>query len=1579
DKNDFPEESMVALLGLYREALVKIIDHCARQEETEYTPFDLGDNILSLEELDYIYSRYGKSIQFVYNLSPMQTGMLFHSVLDSQSHAYFEQTSYTIHGSLDTEVFEESFNFLIQRYDILRSNFIHENLRHPHQVVFQERYIPVSFKDISDLSPEEKNEYIKKTEVQEINRGFNLSTDNLIRIGIIRIDQELYKIIWSHHHILMDGWCLGIIIQELMEIYQSLRLHTTPLLPRIFPYRNYISWLKKLNPESSKVFWKNYLSGYEQKAVLPVINQNTRMEYRHRDMIFSLNENLTRKLEKLAARCRVTVNTVFSTIWGLILQRYNNTNDVVFGAIVSGRPPELEGIERMIGLFINTVPVRIQVETGESFLDLISKVQKNALEADRNSFLPLADIQGLSELKQDLIDHILAFENFPLAQAISDGNSDEPDLEIGDVDSFEQTSYDFNVIVFLSGQLSVRFSYNSSVYEDSFVNRIWAHLSETIQAVLDNPEIKLDQIDILTQEEREQILVNFNNTKANFPFDHTIHGLFEKQVEATPDLPALTFDDKSMNYRELNLKSNQLAYTLREAGVVPGAIIGLLAERSMEMVVGILGILKAGGAYLPVEPIYPSDRINYILEDSGAEILLTQTHLTSQINSDCRIILLDQEDSYSERNDNLPRVNAASDLAYIIYTSGTTGNPKGVMIEHKNVVRLMFNDKMQFDFSQEDVWTLFHSFCFDFSVWEMYGALLYGGRLVIVPRISSQDTREYLNLLKKEKVTILNQTPTAFYNLIREEIGVKEKELSLRMVIFGGEALKPAKLKVWREKYPTVKLINMYGITETTVHVTYKEISDTEIDRNISNIGTPIPTLTAYIMDGNMKLQPIGIAGELCVGGEGVGRGYLKRPELTTQKFIHNPYCPSERLYRSGDLARFLENGEIEYLGRIDHQVQIRGFRIELGEIENKLLENQFIQEVLVLAKEDQEGHQYLCAYIIAGKEMTINELRQYLSESLPEYMIPAYFIQMDRFPVNSNGKLDRKALPEPEGNINTGVEYEAPGNQIEEILVEVWQGVLGIEPIGIRDSFFALGGDSIKALQVSARLQTYGLKIELKDLFAYPTVAELSGLVVALKHCAFQGIIEGHVRLTPIQKWFFESRFPDEHHYNQSIMLYRKEGFVESTIKVVLDKIVSHHDALRIVFPKEKEIPTQVNRGYDESGGAYSFEVYDIRIEDLASRVSSLTDQIQSTIDLQRGPLMKAALFRTENGDHLLLALHHLIVDGYSWRILLEDLSSAYIQASRGEPIFLPQKSDSYQLWSDRLSEYAVSGELLKEIPFWKELEDIPVKSLVSKRQELVPEQADYEMRSLSLSEMDTEKLLKQVNHAFNTEINDILLTALGLAFRKWNGFDYLLIDLEGHGREELIKDVDISRTVGWFTSIYPVVLGISRANDLAYQIKLTKESLRKIPKKGTGYGVLKYLTPEEVRPGLLFKLKPEISFNYMGQFDQNIQEEVISISPLLEGHSSSTKNVRDYLFDINGMISDKKLEITFFYSIKNFDAEDVLKLMECYKNALLEIINFCSSRETSEMTSSDFTIKDFAMDEIDEMLETIVDSVND
>jgi amino acid adenylation domain-containing protein/non-ribosomal peptide synthase protein (TIGR01720 family) len=1096
----YKKSTVTAVLNLYRESLLEVIHYCCTYGKAELTPSDLTFRDLSIRQLDELKDQY--NLEDIYPLSPMQEGMLFHSLLDTDSKNYFVQKTLSLKGNLDIKSLERSLNDLTGRYEILRTVFLYKGFERPLQLVLKERKVDFTYMDVSEeCFGAVKEEIIQSYQARDKERNFDLGKDVLMRATVLRMAENEFEFIWSYHHIVMDGWCTNLIWNDFKLFYSANKLSTKPSLPPVKKYADYITWLEEKDKEETVAYWTGALQDYTSLTTLPrtEIVAVSDLSFKLKSTSFIINKEQTTSLHKICSEYGVTINTVIQCAWGLLLAKYNNTNDIVFGLVVSGRSAEIEGIGTMVGLFINTIPVRIKYKPEGNIGDLLQEIQHVALENERHHYHPLQEIQSLSALGRELLDHIMVFENYPTSYNKTgnlEAGTEKLGFSVTDVQLFEQTNYDLSIVVHTGEEISIRMDHNAGRYSTDVIEQASLHFEHLIGQIILHDQSRIADIDVLQDKEKQQLLLELNNTPASYPEDKTIIDLFTEQVRRTPGHTAIKCGEEDITYAELDKRSTHLGILLRKSGVKPDDIVGLLMDRSPETVIGMLGILKAGGAYLPIDTDYPEERIEYLVKDSGAQIILTTQRLKNKIPFNGLTICIDDAECTSGEGIELTSVNKPSDLCYIIYTSGTTGNPKGVMIEHKNVVRLFFNSDFQFDFNASDVWTMFHSPCFDFSVWEMYGALLFGGKLVIIPRLTAMDTKAYLDVLKKEKVTILNQTPSAFYNLMHEELYHSERNLSLRYVIFGGEALSPRMLKPWWSLYPHVRLVNMFGITETTVHVTYKEIGKYEIENGISNIGKPIPTLTVYILDKDQKLMPRGVIGELHVGGAGVARGYLGKEELTAQKFISNPLEPGERLYRSGDLARILNSGDIEYIGRMDDQVKIRGFRIELGEIEAQLSHYNGIKEAVIIAKE-KDGNKYLTAYYVADNEIERVRLKTFLKTKLPDYMVPTYYVHLESLPLTSNGKLDKKALPEPV--IKIVEESAKPKNEIQKELVRIWADLLGIgeDKIGVNTNFFDVGGNSLKLVKMVDKInRQFNAEITVAKVFTYPVISLLAAFL---------------------------------------------------------------------------------------------------------------------------------------------------------------------------------------------------------------------------------------------------------------------------------------------------------------------------------------------------------------------------------------------------------------------------------------------------------------------------------------------------
>ncbi|WP_144028931.1 non-ribosomal peptide synthetase, partial [Paenibacillus tyrfis] len=1494
-----------------------------------------------------------------YPVSSGQKRLYLLSHLEGGEISYNMPEIMTVEGALDRDRLENVFQQLIQHHETLRTSF---ELIDGQPV--QRVHASVPFKvEYAQVGHEQLEHHIRG-----FIRAFDLSQAPLLRVGLVELEQDRHLLLFDMHHIISDGVSVGIMVHEFGRLYEGNELPSLRI-----QYKDYAAWqLSEIQSERvsrQEAYWLDAFKGELPVLDLPTdYVRPTLQSFEGNRFEFTIDNQRSSGLRKLAAETGSTLYMVLLAIYTSMLHKYAGQEDIIVGTPIAGRPHA--DLESMIGMFVNTLAIRNFPSGEKTFYDYVLEVKETALRAYDNQDYPFEELVDKLNVKRDLSRNPL-FDTMFVLQNAEPGDHELEGLQFKSYPHEHQVAkFDLVFTVVEGAELVCSVEYARALYKEETIRRMALHFTQLMDEAIQTPHEKLSNLGMITEQEKMLITQSFNDTAADYPRERTLHELFEQQAEQTADRVAVVFEDKQLTYCELNERANRLARTLRAEGVQPDQLVGIMVERSLDMIVGIFGILKAGGAYVPIDPDYPQERIQYMLADSGVGLLLTQNHLMDQVDFAGKLVDLNSDASYHEDGSNLGIAVESNHLAYVIYTSGTTGKPKGTLIEHKNVVRLLFNDRNLFDFGASDTWTLFHSFCFDFSVWEMYGALLYGGKLVIVPPLTAKSPEQFLQLLKTQQVTILNQTPTYFYQLQQEELSHAGAELKLRNIIFGGEALSPALLKDWRAKYPHIKLINMYGITETTVHVTYKEITETEIALGKSNIGTTIPTLRAYILDEQRRIQPIGIAGEMYVAGEGLARGYLNRPELTAARFVDNPYEHGERMYRTGDLARWLPDGNLEYLGRIDHQVKIRGYRIELGEVEAQLLKVASMHEATVLAREDANGQKYLVAYFVASQELTVSDLRGALAEELPGYMIPSYFVQLEQMPLTPNGKLDRKALPAPEGSVQTGTEYVAPRTDVEQALASVWQGVLGAGKVGIRDNFFELGGDSIKAIQVSSRLFQAGYKMEMKDLFKHPTIGELSTYIQAVTRIAEQGEVRGAAKLTPIQRWFFEQPSADPHHFNQAVMLYREQGFEEEAVRQAMQKIAEHHDALRLVYRQTEQGYEAWNRGIGE-GELYSLEVVNFQGEaDIAQAVEAKASEIQGSINLSEGPLMKLGLFRCDDGDHLLIAIHHLAVDGVSWRILFEDFATGYEQTLNGEEIRLPQKTDSFRNWAQQLEEYAKSPALESERSYWEQLEQGKPTPLPKDTEQGAAWVRDSEAVTARWTEAETEQLLKEAHRAYNTEMNDLLLTALGRAIQSWTGMEQVLVNLEGHGREQIVADIDITRTIGWFTSQYPVVLEMGASKDTGYQIKRVKEGLRQIPQKGIGYGILKHLTGAEEDRALL-TAKPEISFNYLGQFDQDFENSELQISPYSVGASLSGNRTQNYALDINGMISGGALQLTITYSGKEYRNETMERLAGMIRQALQEVIGHCVEKEQPELTPSDVLLKGLTVEELEQLVE--------
>jgi amino acid adenylation domain-containing protein/non-ribosomal peptide synthase protein (TIGR01720 family) len=1104
DSTRWSEPTMRRLLERFVQALEKVAAVTAAAKGAVSSPTDFVYRPMELAAFDRMVERREwspEAIADIYPLSPMQKGLFYEAIKAPSSEAYFEQMSFCLEGAVDLDALQQSWRDLVARHPALRSLFVHaEGDEEPLQVVLHSQEAAVSVVSLLDQGAEQQRETV--AEFQRVDRAspFALEYGPLMRVRIFQLGRERLQLVWSHHHILMDGWCVGILYEDLMRCYEARIQGRRPKLEMPADYRNYLRWLETLNRKASAEFWRRELAGYERMISLPRNQATGASDYRCAKSKLHLQGPAWAKLQALATSQGATTGTLLNTLWGILLARYNQTEDLVFGAIVSGRPEAVPEVEKMVGLFINALPVRLRFSTGATLAETLRQFQAQALERRPHEYLPLAEITEQAAGLREVFDHLVVLENYPMDEELrGDGNGRQAARpRLSQIEGFERTHLDFTLVAVPRGKsLEIEMTYNEAAYSATQIGRVQAHLTQLVDALAAQPEAACLEVDFVPAAEY-RLLENWNDTAARYPTEATIHSLFAEQAARHPGRPAVTTNGRSLTYAQVDAAARQLASQLVQASVRVGDRVAIWLPRDSDMIVSLLATIMAGGCYVPLDPEYPEERLRFIIEDSGARVVISHSQHRSPFTS-MREICLDAPVKGVPVA--LPAVGPDTP-AYVIYTSGSTGKPKGCLITHRNVVRLLKNSRFDFIFGPDDVWIVAHSFCFDFSVWEMYGALTNGGRVVVAPREVVRDVRSFVDLVITERVTVLNQTPAAFYAFLAEGLRRTAHDFSthLRYVIFGGDRLEPRYLAEWADRYGAERpcLINMYGITETTVHVTFHQVTEEEIRAGDgrSIIGRPLPETQVWVLDRQQRILPVGIVGELYVGGTGVGLGYLNRPELTAERFLPDPQGHGRRLYRSGDLGRWRDDGKLEYLGRNDHQVQVRGFRVELGEVEMACLAQDGIEKAVVLPHEETAGQVELVAYLV-GTRRSASEMRAALVGRLPHYMVPGYFEWVSTIPLTANGKIDRKALPKPGAGTDGPRETVAPRNATERTLLGLWQDVLGVAQIGVHDNFFDLGGQSLKAVRLRARIESaLNTTVSLRDLFARPTIAELAQVI---------------------------------------------------------------------------------------------------------------------------------------------------------------------------------------------------------------------------------------------------------------------------------------------------------------------------------------------------------------------------------------------------------------------------------------------------------------------------------------------------
>ncbi|RCH03728.1 D-alanine--poly(phosphoribitol) ligase, subunit 1 [Pseudomonas aeruginosa] len=1553
----FAEATVQRLVDDYARELHALIEHCCQEGNVGATPSDFPLATLRQEQLDRLPLAL---IEDIYPLSPMQHGMLFHSLYEQASGDYLNQLRVDVHG-LDPARFRAAWQAALDSHDILRAGFLWQgDLEQPLQVIHKHLELP--FAEHDWRGREALAEALDELAASERRRGFELEHAPLLRLVLVRMDEERYHLVYTHHHILLDGWSSAQLLGEVLARYTGEQAERTG-----GRYRDYIAWLQAQDKRVSEAFWKEQLAELLEPTRLAQAVAAEREQVGSGQFQRSLPPARTARLKTFAQRHAVTLNTLVQAAWSLLLQRYTGQDTVVFGATVAGRPAELAGIERQIGLFINTLPVVATPQPGMRLTDWLQEVQARSLALREQEHTPLFEIQRWAGLGEALFDSLLVFENYPVAEALEKGSPGG--VRFGPVSNHEQTNYPLTVALGVGDSLSLQYSYDRQAFSDAAVEQLDRHLVNLLEGFVDNAERTLVELSLLDAEERALIDSLWNRSESGFPASLLIHQRVAERARLAPDAPAVLFDDQVLSFAELDSRANRLAHALIARGVGPEVRVAIAMQRSAEIMIAFLAVLKSGGAYVPLDIEYPRERLLYMMQDSRAHLLLTQNHLLDRlpIPDGLSCLCLDREQEWAGFPAHDPEVALHGDnLAYVIYTSGSTGMPKGVAVSHGPLAAHIVATGERYEMTPADCELHFMSFAFDGSHEGWMHPLINGARVLIRDDSLWLPEQTYAQM-HRHGVTVA-VFPPVYLQQLAEHAERDGNPPAARVYCFGGDAVAQASYDLaWRALRPQY-LFNGYGPTETVVTpLLWKARPDDPCGAAYMPIGTLLGNRSGYILDAQLNLLPVGVAGELYLGGEGVARGYLERPALTAERFVPDPFgAPGSRLYRSGDLTRGRADGVVDYLGRVDHQVKIRGFRIELGEIEARLREQAAVREAVVVAQAGASGQQ-LVGYVVphdpalaedVGAQAACRDaLRKALKERLPEYMLPAHLLFLACMPLTPNGKLDRKGLPKPSADQQQR-DYQAPRSEVERQLATIWAEVLKLEQVGLADNFFEIGGDSIISLQVVSRARQLGIHFTPKMLFEAQTIGALAPLaesgtqVLAID----QGPVTGVTPLLPIQQGFFAEEVAERHWWNQSVLLEAREPLDARLLEQALRGVLAHHDALRLSFAREAAGWTARHRGVEE-GAAALLRV--ARVADLAA-LRALADEVQRSLDLADGPLLRALLATFDDGSQrLLLVIHHLVVDGVSWRILFEDLQTAYRQLLAGQAVELPAKTSAFRDWAERLQAFAGDGGLDGELAYWQgQLQgassDLPC---------LDPQgdQSNRHARSVScgLDAEATRQLLQEAPAAYRTQVNDLLLTALARVICRWTGQVDALIQLEGHGREELFAEIDLTRTVGWFTSLFP--LRLTPAEGIAASIKGIKEQLRAVPNKGIGFGALRYLGSAASQAALAGLPVPRITFNYLGQFDGSFaMEEGALFAPAGEraGDDQSPDAPLANWLALNGRIYGGELRIDWSFSGECFEIASIQRLADAYRDELLALIAHCRVAEGQGLTPSDFPL---------------------
>lgn len=1478
-------------------------------------------------------------------LSFAQQRLWFLDQFESDHALYNVPEAFWLNGSLQIDALQQALNSIVARHEILRTTFPSIDGA-PVQQISEQGNFPLEYVDLSTHYEQERDEAAYQGALGEAQRAFDLTQGPLARAVLYHLDKQKHLLLVVFHHIVVDGWSMRLFVNELAACYEALCAGVpVPLPPPGLQYLDYALWQREwLQGEERKKqlhYWRERLTNVPILQ-LPLDHARPALQtHTGAAQSLSISREQTDALHRLGQQENCSLFMTLLAAFQFLLSSYAGQNDIPVGTLIANR--NHRQIEELIGFFVNTLVLRTHLDHERSFRELMRQVREVTLEAYEYQDIPFEML--VDELQPErnlslspLFQVLFGLQTTTLSQVqVGDLALHPQDIPLG------KAKVDLALEMVEDEQgLHCNLIYNTDLFESTTIARLLQHFQGILQTILVTPDQPLRTLAILTEAERRQMLEEWNDTYAEYPTELCLHELFEKQVRLTPEQDALLFQDERLTYRELNERANQLAHYLRASGVAEDTLVGLCVERSPLMVIGLLGILKAGGAYVPLDPEYPVERLTFVTQDARLSLLVTQQHLREKFSGQhVQTVCIDtlEHEIASYPVSNPTPVTNPQHKAYVIYTSGSTGKPKGTQIRHTSVVNFLYAMRQHLPIGAQDRLLAITTVAFDIAGLEIYLPLMVGGTIVLAPRTVAMDGQQLRALLSISSITYMQATPSTWRMLI--EAGWAGNPALT--ILCGGEALSRDLADQLIER--CAALWNVYGPTEATIWSTIARLTSRETP---ITIGRPLANTQIYLLDTYQRPVPVNVPAELYIGGLGLSTGYLNRPELTAEKFIQHPFDSTARIYKTGDIARYRADGTIEFLGRLDHQVKVRGYRIELGEIETVLAEHPAIQNVVVLAKERDADGKRLVAYLVcaSGQETSIQELRNYVKERLPEYMLPSSFQFLAEFPLTPNGKIDRAALPEVDQNRpELNVSFVAPRNLKEEVLATIWSQILGLDQVGIHDNFFELGGDSLLAVRVVARVNQAGYALSVQQIFQYQTIVELTTAIGTSNILAEQGPVTGVTHFSPVQRWFLELQTPNRHYHGITIQL----EFVASpnfpALRKALQFIQEYHDALRSRLIQLDGAWQQI---VDEPGRDISLEQLDLAQvpEDQLDEVfHSAVVTFQTSFRLAEGPLFKTMVvdFGARRPHSLIIACHYIPADLEAWHILMSDIDWAYQQALSGQEIAFPPKTTAFQQFTERLATFAQSEEVAQEQTYW----------LSEARRQVPPLPLDFPGQRNSvgsrgvvpseLSKEETQILYRDVLKTVNVQIDSVLLTAMVGAFENWTGKRLLLLNALGHGRGNLFPDIDLSRTVGWISTLFPVLVDLVGVRSIDEELRAVNAQLRDIPRQGVGYGLLRYLKEDR---DLIRQLKEfpqaQVFFNFTGVRSYEF-EQFRFIRPF-GGFQNDLQADRPYLIALECGTIEGQLRMKWEYSSNVHRKETVERLAQDTTERLQAIVRHYS-----------------------------------